>query len=86
LVKPVEHGHRPVDQDDIGYVVGERIEAGRAVLGFKHVARAEPVQQRPDDPPHMGVVVDDEQTQAVEFDVNHRTSAARQSAGPRSRA
>ena len=51
--------------------MGEGVEAGRAVLGLIDVARAEAMQQRADDAPHMGVVVDDEEAQAVEIDADH---------------
>ena len=62
--------------------MGEGVEPGRAVLGLVDVARAEAVQQRADDAPHVGVVVDDEETQAVEIDADHSASAAGQSPGP----
>ena len=54
--------------------MGESFEAGGAVFGFVNLAGAEAVQQRSQDSPHMGVVVDDEKTQAVEIDANHRAS------------
>jgi hypothetical protein len=55
----------------------ECVEAGGAVLGLHHVAGAEAVQQRFDDPPHVRIVIDDQQTQAIEIDANHTTSAVR---------
>src|SRR5688500_13413514 len=47
-------------------------EAGGAVLGFIDFARTEAMQQRAQDAAHMRVVVDDEETQTVEFDTDHR--------------
>ena len=44
---------------------------GRAVFRLVDFARAEAVQQRAQNPAHMGVVVDDEETQAVEIDADH---------------
>ena len=60
--------------------MGEGLEAGGAVFRLVDFARAEAVQQRAHDAPHMRVVVDDEETQAVEIDADHgrpRASAAR---------
>ena len=56
----------------------EWVKASRpvAVLGFIDFAGAEAVQQRAQDAPHMGVVVDDEETQTIEVDANHAPSAA----------
>ena len=59
---------------DVGRVMGEGFKAGGAVLGFVNLAGAEAVQQRAQDSPHMGVVVDDEKTQAVEINADHRAS------------
>ena len=44
--------------------MGEGLEARRAVFGLVDFAGAEAVQQRAQDAAHMGVVVDDEETQA----------------------
>ena len=44
---------------------------GGAVFRLVDFARAKAVQQRAQNPPHMGVVVDDEETQAVEIDADH---------------
>ena len=68
--------------------MGEGVETRRAVLGLVDVARAEAVQQRADDAPHVGVVVDDEETQAIEIDANHgasRSEHARPTAEGKSR-
>jgi hypothetical protein len=70
-LEPVENRHRPVGQHDVGQEVGECVETGGAVLGLVDFARAEAMQQRADDPPHVSVVVDDEKTQTVEVDANH---------------
>ena len=51
--------------------MGEGFQAGRAVFRLIDFARAEAVQQRAQHPAHMGVVVDDEETQAVEIDADH---------------
>ncbi len=51
--------------------MGEGFEAGGAVLGFVDFARAEAMQQRAQDSPHMRVVVDDQKTQTIEIDANH---------------
>ncbi len=67
----VEDRHHPVGEDDIRHVMGEGFETGGAVFGFIDFARAEAVQQRAQDPPHMRVVVDDEKTQAIEVDADH---------------
>ena len=76
-LEAVEDRHRPVGEDDVRHVVGEGVEAGRAVLGLVDFARAEAMQQRADDAPHMRVVVDDEKTQAIEIDANHGSPEAR---------
>jgi hypothetical protein len=70
----VEDRHEPVGEHDIRHVVGEGLEAGRAVFGFIHFARTESVQQRAQDAPHMCVVVDDEKTQPIEIDADHTAS------------
>src|SRR3989304_1852659 len=49
----------------------EGFQTGRAVFRLMDFARAEAVQQRAQDAPHMRVVVDDEKTQAVEIDADH---------------
>ncbi len=56
--------------------MGESFEAGGAIFGFIDIARAEAVQQRAHDAPHMGVVVDDEKAQAVEIDADHKAPTA----------
>ena len=68
----VENGHRPIGHDDVGHVMGKGFEAGCAVFGFVDFARSETVQQRPQDAAHMRIVVDDEETQAVEVDPDHK--------------
>ena len=65
--EPVEDRHRPVGDHDVGQVLGEGFQARRAVFRLVHFARAEAVQQSAQHPAHMGVVVDDEKTQAVEI-------------------
>ena len=67
---------------DVGHVMGEGVEAGRAVLGLIDLARAEAMQQRADDAPHVGVVVDDEEAQAIEIDANHDAPKGRAMPGP----
>ena len=67
----VEDRHGPIGDNDIGNVVGKRFQPGRAVVGFINFACTETVQQRAQNPAHMGVVVDDEETQAVEIDADH---------------
>ena len=62
--------------------MGEGVEAGGAVLGLIDVARAEAMQQRADDAPHMGVVVDHEEAQAVEIDADHGASTSRATRRP----
>ena len=62
--------------DDIRAVVGEGFQAGRAVFRLMHFACVEAVQERAQHPAHMGVVVDDEKTQAIEIDVDHGASRA----------
>ena len=70
-LEAVEDRHRPVGDDDVRNVMGEGFEAGGAVLRLVDFARAEAVQQRAQDAPHMGVVVDDEEAQPVEIDADH---------------
>ena len=53
----------------------EGLKARRAVLRLVDFARAEAMQQRAQDAPHMRIVVDDEETQAVEIDTNHGAPA-----------
>ena len=65
-----------------GEVMGEGFETGRAVLRLVHLARAEPVQQRAEDAPHMRIVVDDEKAQPVEVDADHGRSQTRARAVP----
>ena len=79
---PVEGRHFPVAQDDVGQVVGESLEPGGAVLGLVDLACAEAMQQRADNAPHMGVVIDDEEPQAIEIDANHGDPIGRASARP----
>lgn len=55
---------------------GECFQAGRAVFRLMHFARAEAVQQSAQHAAHVGVVVDDEETQAVEVDANHAAPGA----------
>ena len=54
-------------------MVVERFQAGRAVFRLMHFARTETVQKGAQHPAHVGVVVNDEETQAVEFDADHGT-------------
>ena len=66
--------------------MGEGLEACGAVLRLVHFTGAEAVQKRAQDAPHMCVVVDDEETQAVEVDTDHgeleAVPAAGRHAGP----
>ena len=71
----VEDRHRPVGDDDVGDVMGEGLEPGRAVFRLVDFARAEAMQQRAQDAPHVRVVVDDEEAQPVEIDANHGAPA-----------
>ena len=75
--EPVEDRHRPVGDHDVGDVMGERLEAGRAVFRLIDLARAEAVQQRAQDAAHVRVVVDDEETQPVEVDADHGAPGTR---------
>jgi hypothetical protein len=72
----VEDRHHPVGDDNIRTVLGERFQSRRAVFGLIHFARAEAVQQRAHDAPHMRVVVDDEETQPIEIDADHNNPQA----------
>ena len=67
----VEDRHRPVGDDDIGHVVAVHFERGRAVLGLIGLARAERMQQRPQDAAHMRIVVANQKSQLVEVDAIH---------------
>ena len=60
--------------------MGEGFKAGGAVFRLVDLARAEAVQQRAQNPAHMGVVVDDEETQAVEIDADHDAPGPRAAA------
>ncbi len=59
--------------------MGEGFQTGSAVFRLIDFAGAETVQQRSQNPAHMGVVVDDEKTQAIEIDTDHAAP------GPRAR-
>jgi len=69
--EPVENRHRPVGDDDVGDVVGIHFKRGCAVFRFIDFARAERVQQRAQNAPHMRVVVAHEKPQLVEVDNKH---------------
>ena len=56
--------------------MGEGFEAGGAVFGLVHFARAEAMQQRAQNAPHMRIVVDDQKAQPVEIDTDHANSGA----------
>ena len=47
-----------------------------------NVARAKAVQQRADNAPHVGVVVDHEEAQAIEIDADHGALGSRKRSGP----
>ena len=81
-LQPVEDRHRPVGDDDVRHVMAVHFQRGRAVFGLVHLARAEAVQQRTQDAPHMRVVVDDEETQPVEIDADHNNPQAAGTAAP----
>ena len=49
-------------------------KAGGAVFGFINFAGTESMQQRAHDSPHMSIVVDDEKSQAIKIDADHRAS------------
>ena len=70
-LEAVEDRHRPVGDHDVGQIVREGFQAGRAVFRLIDFARAEAMQQRAQDAAHMRVVVDDEETQPVEIDTDH---------------
>jgi len=70
-LEPVEDRHHPVADDDVRDEVHEGLEAGCAVLGLVDLARAEAVQQGAQDAPHMRIVVDHQEAQAVEVDADH---------------
>src|SRR5215510_8786019 len=71
----IEDRHGPVGDDDVGDVVREGLEAGRAVFRLVDFARAEAMQQRAQDAAHVRIVVDDEKTQAIEIDTNNGAPA-----------
>jgi hypothetical protein len=68
---PVEDGHRPIGDYDIGIVAGEGFKARGPVLRFIDFARSEPVQQLAHDPAHMGIIVDDKESQAMKIEPDH---------------
>src|SRR5450631_60715 len=70
-LEAVENRHRPVGDDDIGNVVAVHFERGGTVLGFIDLARAERMQQGPQNAAHMRIVVADEKSQLVEIDAKH---------------
>src|SRR6267154_1746992 len=70
-LEAVENRHRPVGDDDIGNVVAVHFERGGAVLGLVSLARAERMQQRPQDAAHMRIVVANQKSQLVEVDAIH---------------
>ena len=47
------------------------LETGGAVFSLVDFARAEAMQQRAQDAPHMRVVVDDEKAKPIEIDAKH---------------
>ena len=47
------------------------LQASCAILSLVDLARAEPVQQRSQDPPHVGVVIDNEEAQPVKVNADH---------------
>jgi len=67
----VEDRHLPVEKHDVGVALAEAFEATGAILSFDHIAGAKAVQERPQDPAHMKVVVDNEKPELVEIDVDH---------------
>jgi hypothetical protein len=79
----VEDRHEPVGEHDIRHVVGEGLEAGGAVFRFIDLAGAEPRAHGAQDAAHMGIVVDDEKTQALEIDADHAHSRGAASAQSR---
>src|SRR6478735_11089804 len=70
-LEPVEDRHRPVGDDDVGDVVRVHFERAGAVFGFIDLARAERMQERPQDAAHMRIVVADEESELVEIDAEH---------------
>jgi hypothetical protein len=67
----VKDRHSPVGNDDIGRVMGKSLQAPGTVFGLVDLARAEPMQQRSQDPPHVGVVIDNEEAQPIKVDADH---------------
>jgi hypothetical protein len=67
----VEDRHRPVGDDDVGHVVAVHFERGGAILGLIGFARAERMQQRAQDAPHVRIVVANQKSQLVEVDAIH---------------
>ncbi len=57
--------------------MGKGFEAGGAVFRLIDLACAEAVQQRAQDAPHVGVVVNDEKAKAVEIDADHKAPGGR---------
>ncbi|MGY4416740.1 hypothetical protein ACVWW4_008476 [Bradyrhizobium sp. LB7.1] len=74
-LEPVEDRHGPVGDDDVGHVMAVHFQRGCAVFGFVDLARAEGMQQRPQDAAHVRIVVADEETQLVEIDAKHGARA-----------
>ncbi|KTT77457.1 hypothetical protein SA6_12175, partial [Staphylococcus epidermidis] len=70
-LEPVEDRHRPVGEDDVGHIVRVHLERGGAVLGLIHLARAERMQQCPQDAAHVRIVVANQKSQLVEIDAIH---------------
>jgi hypothetical protein len=56
--------------------VGEGLQARSAILGFVYFARAESMQQRAQNAPHMRIVINDQKAQAIEIDADHLNSSA----------
>ncbi len=67
----VEDRHRPVDDDDVRYIVSKHFEGGGAVLGLVDFARAKRMQQRAQNAAHVCVVIADEKPQLVEVNAVH---------------
>ena len=67
----IEDRHRPIRDDDIRDVVAVHFQRGCAVFGFVHLARAERMQQRPQNPTHMRIIVAYEKSKLVEIDAEH---------------
>jgi hypothetical protein len=70
-LEAVENRHRPVGDDDVRNVMAVHFQRGRAVFGLIDLARAERMQQRPQDAAHMRIVVANEKSQLVEIDAKH---------------